>query len=233
MAWLHVHLPQVGVAPTLALLLAATACSSVVSPDPDRLGTGTDATVGDVGTGGDGGGGPPDGAPSGDANAPDASPPDATPSCSPSDPRCTGIGNPESCGSAETRCRADQYCVDGACACRPGLTPVDGACVDLMTDPNNCGAVGMRCDGGVCSGGHCSERCGEGFRFCDGGCVGPNDVFNCGECGRRCDRDEVCVRGGCEQYDPLRCNSCPCDRCERQCCDYGGGVICLETETCP
>ncbi len=230
MAWLSSARREVGVRPTLALplLLLFLGCSSVVSPDPDRLGSGSgdastgdgstssDATIGrDGAVGRDGGTMPADG----------GGVPDATTG--------SGLGNPSACGPSETRCRVDQVCAGDACVCRPGLTAAGDACVDLMSDPNNCGMVGVSCGGGVCARGHCTDSCGDGLRYCDGACVGFNDVLNCGECGHACNRDEVCVRGRCRQYDPLPCNSCPCTRCENTCCAYGVGTICLETEACP
>ncbi len=56
-----------------------------------------------------------------------------------------------------TGCRKDQVCEAGVCRCKEGLTECGDLCVDLASDPDNCGECGRRCpDGAVCSGGECS-----------------------------------------------------------------------------
>ncbi|HEU4382059.1 MAG TPA: hypothetical protein VFR85_01050 [Anaeromyxobacteraceae bacterium] len=45
-------------------------------------------------------------------------------------------------------------CVDGACVCPPGTFDC-GICVDLATDPANCGRCGIVCTG-ACSNGTCA-----------------------------------------------------------------------------
>jgi hypothetical protein len=80
--------------------------------------------------------------------------------------------DPEHCGGCWRDCRPG-LCVDGACQCRTGgtlclptrcLPPPDitgcgsatRLCVDLATDPVNCGACGNVCPAGVgCSAGRC------------------------------------------------------------------------------
>lgn len=45
-------------------------------------------------------------------------------------------------------------CNGGVCTCP--ATTCSGACVDLQTDPSNCGTCGVVCDGGGCNAGKCS-----------------------------------------------------------------------------
>lgn len=156
--------------------------------------------------------------------------------CPPGDPECGPvIGNPDDCGGRT--CRNTEACIGGACTCRPGLTAVAGECVDLNNDGENCGAPGRDCGDALCAGGSCVERCGDRATRCEGGCVDlRRDPLNCGECGKRCDRDEVCSRGRCEQFEPAGCNRCPCDSCGGDlCCAYPGTAapICLDADACP
>jgi hypothetical protein len=61
----------------------------------------------------------------------------------------------------------------------------------LQTDPNNCGACGVVCGGGLCmTGGVC--ECPLGDLLCGGTCV-PNSETNCGGCGITCGLESVCV----------------------------------------
>jgi hypothetical protein len=72
----------------------------------------------------------------------------------------------------------------------------DGVCVNLDTDPINCGACGNFCDSGICSGGGCT--CSEGLTNCDGTCTDLiTDDLNCGQCGNTCIFG--CVSGTCNE----------------------------------
>src|SRR5215217_5441850 len=51
-----------------------------------------------------------------------------------------------------------------------GLTDCGGVCVDVSSDPFNCGGCGIACEGGVCEGGGCPQV--------DIGCVLP--TIDCG-----------------------------------------------------
>ena len=81
-------------------------------------------------------------------------------------------------------------------------------CVDLTSDPRNCGACGTSCivpNAAVgCSGGVCSLiDCMPGYASCDlrrdTGCETfvRTDPENCGGCKRRCPAREACVDGTC------------------------------------
>jgi Stigma-specific protein, Stig1 len=81
-----------------------------------------------------------------------------------------------------------------------GLTDCGGGCVDLSSDPFNCGACGNVCPGGVCEGGICSAppiACVLTETNCGGVCVNLwSDPFNCGGCGIAC-ASGVCEGGTC------------------------------------
>lgn len=88
-----------------------------------------------------------------------------------------------------------------------GLPPV-GVCVDLSSDPANCGACNRVCPGGinaVCDFGACSITCSQGTADCNGdpadGCeTNTNSNPNhCGSCGAVCDvwAGQACVQGQC------------------------------------
>lgn len=157
--------------------------------------------------------------------------------CTAGDPSCGGLGDPAACGAARTACDRDQLCVGGACVCRPPLVAVSGACVDLSTDPNNCGAPGMVC-ADSCALGHCARACPDGTRDCDGACVDTrSDSANCGDCGRACGPSETCQGGNCRDISPARgCTTCPCAACEgRACCVLPRLDVpyCLDADRCP
>src|SRR5215217_1616017 len=82
-----------------------------------------------------------------------------------------------------------------------GLTDCGTGCVDLWSDPFNCGGCDIACPSGVCEGGTCFPA------QVDIGCVLPtvdcgsgrcvdlrSDPFNCGGCGIACESG-VCEGG--------------------------------------
>ncbi len=150
-----------------------------------------------------------------------------------------GLGDPNDCGGRT--CDHLEACVDGRCRCRAGRTRVGEECVDLSSDPDNCGVIGNQCDGDtVCAGGMCRASCPIGTQECDDACVRlTTDPAHCGECGNQCDRTEFCSRGSCTAYRAgTGCVTCPCDACEGDfatCCVVSGGpglVACVEAEAC-
>ena len=103
-------------------------------------------------------------------------------------------------------------------SCDPGLSPCGQTCVDLQTDPSNCGGCGVTCvipnGTAVCQGGACAfESCARGWGDCDG-----------------------MLANGCEAM--AQCN--PGDSCQTACgstgvvaCDDGCTPTCtVPAETC-
>ncbi|MGH7270082.1 MAG: hypothetical protein ACREJ3_06585, partial [Polyangiaceae bacterium] len=95
------------------------------------------------------------------------------------------------------------------------------SCVELATDPNNCGACGTHCTfGQQCTAGVCGSEC-PGSEVCTSGacvavcpsgtmeCTSPgsnatgtctsiqNDPNNCGACGAVCPQGQGCDKGTC------------------------------------
>jgi len=71
-----------------------------------------------------------------------------------------------------------------------------GQCIDLSSDPNNCGACGNICaPGASCIGGACA--CGTGSALCSGTCRDLRaDAQNCGACGNVCGAMKPPLTGG-------------------------------------
>src|ERR1035437_8191515 len=91
---------------------------------------------------------------------------------------------------------------DSATATCPSVqTSCNGACVNAVTDPQNCGSCGKICGpASLCSHGACVSVCAAGDETCavDGGGFCTNtqsDNYNCGACGTSCKPLESCVLG--------------------------------------
>ena len=71
-------------------------------------------------------------------------------------------------------------------------------CLDLATDPSNCGACDNACaPDETCAGGEC--HCPGGGIACNGVCVDTmTDAKNCGGCGAPCGAGQTCVNGACQ-----------------------------------
>jgi hypothetical protein len=80
--------------------------------------------------------------------------------------------------------------------CPSGKTSCSGKCVDLLTDPSNCGFCGQDCNlpyggaGHLCHAGVC-DPCPYDSLFCDGKCVEISQN-NCGACGHACGAGQTC-----------------------------------------
>ncbi len=93
--------------------------------------------------------------------------------------------------------------VDGGCS--PGRVACGASCVDLTTDPRNCGACGNEClPGSVCAGASCACGCSAGRTSCRDGCNAclctdlSIDSTHCGSCGTACAAGQICVAGACQ-----------------------------------
>jgi hypothetical protein len=158
--------------------------------------------------------------------------------------------DPLNCGGCESACGIREWCADGACSCRPGLSECDGApgvCFDLDTDHNQCGGCAIGC-GQYCAEGDCVVECPAGLDLCPGeySCRDfETDPFACGGCWdadhpeRECAANEICAFGTCTAWTPaLGCAECPCENCPEgtTCCGYPEApevAICLTGDACP
>jgi hypothetical protein len=121
-------------------------------------------------------------------------------------------------------------------ACCSGAKACNGACSDLTTDANNCGACGKSCAASqVCTAGACAA-CPQNRTQCQDQCADLQfDPFNCGACGKVCAASESCLAGACGACDgtvcdntcvELRTDSANCGACgktcaEEECCNAG------------
>ena len=88
----------------------------------------------------------------------------------------------------------------GSSSCPSHFKTCGNACVDIYTDPANCGACGTACGGGqVCSAGACGQSCPVGENACGGSCRDlQTDDANCGTCGKACILGQHCITGVCD-----------------------------------
>ncbi len=127
-----------------------------------------------------------------------------------------------SCGGCGATCAVPNgtpRCLEGEClvaTCDANRGDCDGAgsngCeVDLLSDPDHCGACGTVCRGAggvepTCVGGECQTSCTPGLGDCNAdpsdGCETPLDTLeSCGGCGIGCAPPRgvgTCERGSCE-----------------------------------
>jgi len=148
------------------------------------------------------------------------------------------LGN---CGGCGIACDSGQACTAGACVpicagggvCKPdgycgtacpagsalcgaaASSTATATCIDLETDPRNCGACGNACAAGQgCNQGSCAASCFQGNSVgsnCGGDCSGcpgtvacgnfcadtQTDPGNCGVCGVACGSGQTCTGGEC------------------------------------
>jgi hypothetical protein len=127
-----------------------------------------------------------------------------------------------------------EICDDGECVCRFAFTPCGGICVDLRSDPMNCGGCGDACEVGVCDQGNCELGGCQGSTDCDGACVDLEvSPLHCGSCHEACVGDELCIEGECVGYEPIVCRSDLDCRAGICCAIEGQGKICIEGDSCP
>jgi hypothetical protein len=185
---------------------------------------------------------------------------------------CTDLtSDPQNCGGCSVQCPSGQTCAGGLCSgsvspCLAGrrdaycdldagtslLCCAGGGCVNVDSDPANCGYCGYACNPGLscissqcvatsCSSATAGDACeaGDGGQ---GGCCGTAcldlaaDPDNCGACGTKCAQVETCQQGSCviAQCSPTY-QGAPCD------VDGGGylylgsccGTACADTQSDP
>jgi hypothetical protein len=132
--------------------------------------------------------------------------------------------DPKNCGGCGIVCSPNHVtpsCAAGVCngTCDPGFMDCngdllsDGCEVNVVTDPNNCGACGVTCSGNhvttrTCGPGAngpvCNGPCAAGFGDCNNnllidGCETNLNTNNnhCGSCGFVCPSGISCVNGAC------------------------------------
>jgi hypothetical protein len=112
---------------------------------------------------------------------------------------CRSLGGADTCGACSSPCLSGQVCSLQQCAdaCSGGLTDCNRSCVDIASDPDNCGACGATCNLS-CVAGHCTSNCPAGWQSCVAGCRDvANDRLHCGICGNACAPGESCAQGSC------------------------------------
>lgn len=97
---------------------------------------------------------------------------------------------------------AADVCADrgdtASCSGSLSLSLCCGRCVDLSSDPQNCGSCGTSCGACICTSGFCEGP--PGLTFCSGTGACANlrtDPSNCGLCGHACVAGQRCVSGVC------------------------------------
>lgn len=124
-------------------------------------------------------------------------------------PQCTTpLDTIDNCGVCGRVCGSTEFCVDQICQpCPVGLTGCfHRACVDLQSDPTNCGACGARCLDGltstaVCAAGVCARTCRPGYASCGVEPTCDTELAfsdeHCGRCDVRCGALSHCIGGVC------------------------------------
>jgi mannan endo-1,4-beta-mannosidase len=136
-----------------------------------------------------------------------------------------GLGCLDACGPAGIA--SDGECAEGLDNC--------GACVNLSSSAEHCGACGAPCEPGqVCERGVCATSCGVDLTVCGRSCADlMMDSANCGACGKTCAGGEACRNGECScnagQIDCL--GECTDVRADLQNCGACGRA-CASNENC-
>src|SRR5262249_39751384 len=138
---------------------------------------------------------------------------------------CVGCLADADCPSGSLCASATSTCVPGCNAqhgCPSGRDCCAGACVNLQTDVDHCGACANVCDaadsqGRSCGGGACAYTgCASGYDDCDqaapntNGCeTHVNTKQRCGSCGNACGAGTDCCGLACTTlYANPNCGSC-------------------------
>ncbi|MBQ9394628.1 MAG: hypothetical protein IJU23_03795 [Proteobacteria bacterium] len=112
----------------------------------------------------------------------------------------------ESCGASHEKCEEGKVCNAGHCvaveeACKSGQKQCKGSCVNVSSDPKNCGDCGHPCeDDETCKKGNCEKGCSNGFTLIDGQCYDTRvDSEHCGKELAVCGENQYC---GSDPDDP-------------------------------
>lgn len=147
------------------------------------------------------------------------------------------------CGKCWNQCRNHEVCDSGSCkspsaktcspACDSNRRCCGETCIDVLTDPKNCGTCGVACpDGIACVDGKCDVKptcqCSDG-KVCNenGDCV-----VKCGS--SLCRPDESCCGNTCTTLDTVKhCGSCD-NACQGNApfCQYGACADKCSPQTC-
>ena len=147
------------------------------------------------------------------------------------------------CGKCWNQCSNHEVCDSGSCkspsaktcspACDSNRRCCGETCIDVLTDPKNCGTCGVACpDGIACVDGKCDVKptcqCSDG-KVCDenGDCV-----VKCGS--SLCRPDESCCGNTCTTLDTVKhCGSCD-NACQGNApfCQYGACADKCSPQTC-
>jgi hypothetical protein len=121
------------------------------------------------------------------------------------------------CGPRRPPCPARHACINGRCVpCGPIRTACGNACVDPLTDRNNCGDCGIVCGPDeVCGLGVCGQSCNDNFDC-------PDDLEYVCTLG-------ICVNGGCN-IAPLECLF---GQPKQDCCKTADRIFCVDFKTDP
>lgn len=159
------------------------------------------------------------------------------------------LSDNDNCGAIDHRCSAGEFCSLGECksTCEPDQTPCTNqdtgsvTCADLDTNPDNCGACGVKCNTDVipnsiaveCNRGQCiATHCDSNSYLQDGKCIESTPLI-CGNAKKDCTElegqlavlciDNECVVKSCQGGYILASNRCSkCDSskpstCNNQC----------------